>query len=88
MIFFNNSKIDTHPLVQCIQKTEVLSDEYKKCLYRELKIYWIYRLQNILKENINLPSQENEIREIFEKVMPFNQNWVNKLIEEYKSYII
>jgi hypothetical protein len=31
-------------------------------------------LQNILKENINLPSQENEIREIFEKVMPFNEN--------------
>jgi len=85
MNLLNNPEIDTHPLVQCIKHTEILCDFNKKLLYQELEISPLYRLKNIFKKDISLPTEDKEIKKIFETVLSQNENGVNNLIEEYKK---
>ena len=83
---FNNKKITNHPLVQCIHKTDVLCDFNKKTIYKILGISFLPGLKYyILNQSINLPSQNDEIKELFEKVLPQNERSVNILIEEYEK---
>lgn len=85
MNLLKNPEIDNHPLVQCIQKTDILCNFNKKVLYKELKISWLSRLQYIINKEMSLPSQEKEIKKVFEKVLPQNENSVNNLIKEYTA---
>ncbi len=85
MNFLKNPEIDNHPLVQCIQQTDILCDTNKKLLYQELKISPLYTLKNIIVRHTSFPSQEHEIRELFERVLPYNDNAVNKLMEQYTT---
>lgn len=83
MNLLKNPEIDNHPLVQCIQKTDILCNKNKNILYKELQISPLYRLKNIFKKNISLPTEEKEIKKVFETVLSQNENEVNHLMKEY-----
>lgn len=85
MNLLKNPAIDHHPLVQCIKHTEILCDFNKKLLYQELEISPFYRLKNIFKKDMSLPTEQKEIKKVFEKILPQNENSVNNLIKEYTT---
>jgi hypothetical protein len=85
MNFLKNPEIENHPLVQCIKQTDILCNKNKNILYKELQISPLYHLKNIFKKDVNLPTEDKEIKKIFEIILSHNENSVNKLMQEYTT---